>query len=463
MLKRALDLIKKETDIEDVKLTLVSEFKNEDVSKILDAIEAAQKMIELDKLKTQKDQASKKESEINDIVAKAIEQKLDDTSIDKLADAVSKKIAPQQKTEFKSFLNEAVKVNDKNSWQQKMKEMMQAHNQKDFSTANEISAAFARESKLFDPELLEMVKTGKLNERQLKLLRGDATTGSYAVPDEFSDQVFAVAQRGSAIFDGATKMTMGSDKMYLLGSGDVTFTEVADQSTELTNSDPTLSQGYIDLIDAGAYSLVHNNLISDSNVNILQLISNAYGRGLAKYLKRSTAVGNVATTGDKINGIFSTTGIGSIAVLDDGGILCYDDLVNLEGEVDESFLDGCHFEMNRRELNKIRKIKDENGNPILVRPDSTFREYSILGYPVKLNNQMPITLDSTTGARTGGSTATILFGNPAEVQIGVKGGIVIAMSEHYKFTNRQTTIIGFTRWGQAVMNASAWARLTGIK
>jgi len=304
MLKRALDLIKKETDIEDVKLTLVSEFKNEDVSKILDAIEAAQKMIELDKLKTQKDQASKKESEINDIVAKAIEQKLDDTSIDKLADAVSKKIAPQQKTEFKSFLNEAVKVNDKNSWQQKMKEMMQAHNQKDFSTANEISAAFARESKLFDPELLEMVKTGKLNERQLKLLRGDATTGSYAVPDEFSDQVFAVAQRGSAIFDGATKMTMGSDKMYLLGSGDVTFTEVADQSTELTNSDPTLSQGYIDLIDAGAYSLVHNNLISDSNVNILQLISNAYGRGLAKYLKRSTAVGNVATTGDKSTGFF---------------------------------------------------------------------------------------------------------------------------------------------------------------
>ncbi len=358
--------------------------------------------------------------------------------------------AGAKKHEFKSFIADVVITKD-DSWRDPFVKMVRADRMKHYEEAAKLSAEIVQKSKLYDDDYKQ------------KVLRGDATTGSYAVPDEFSDMVFAIAQRSSYLFDNATKMSVGSDKMYLLGSGDVTFTEVADQSAALTESEPTLSQGSLDIIDAGAFTYIHDNLIADSNVNIPSLLANAYGRGLAKYIKRATTVGNVATTGDKLNGIFSTSGIGSIAVADPNGSISYDDLVDLIGGIDEVFTDGAHFELNRRELLKVMKLKDNNGRPLFSWPEMKGELATLLGYPVAINNQMPLTLNSTTGARTGGDTGTILFGNAREIQIATKGGFMLESSIHYKFINRQTTFRGFVRWAQTVMNASAWARLTGVK
>lgn len=355
---------------------------------------------------------------------------------------------------FKSFLNDFILVRDE-SWREKLVELVRANYGQNHDQARKLAGEFMQSSKLYSDS--EKKQYGE------KLLRGDAVTGSYAVPDEFSDMVFVIAQALSAIVAGSTKLNLSSDLMYLLGSGDVNFTEITDQSTDLTNSEPSLTQTSMSLIDAGAYSLIHDNLMQDSNVNIVTLLAGAYGRGLAKYQKRTTTVGNVASSGDKINGIYSTSGIGSVAVADPNGAISYEDICLLEAAIDDSFLDGAHFEMNRREFTKIRAIKDDNGRPIFTTPDASYRNYTLLGYPVKINNQMPITLNSTNGNRTSGSTATILFGNASEVQQGYKGGFQLESSIHYKFISRQTTFRGFVRWAQAVVNASAWARLTGIK
>jgi len=435
-----------EVGTEDFKKALASIKKSEDLKTELEAEKKtaeASKAVEADEQKLAKS--------VKEEVSKQVDEAL--AGIKNPNDAINK-AANTVTSEFKSFIGDFVVTNDQ-SWRPKLLQLVKFNRTQNHEESRKLAAEFLRGSKLYSKE--EKDDLGQ------KLLRGDATTGSYAVPDEFSDMVFAIAQAQSAIFNGATKLPMSSDTMYLLGAGDVTITEVANQNTDLTNSEPVLSQTAMGLIDAGAVSYIHDNLIVDSNVNIVTLLANSFGRGVAKYQKRATTVGNIATTGDLINGIYSTSGIGSVAVADHNGSISYDDLCDLEGAIDDSFLDGAHFEMNRREFTKIRKIKDNQGRPILTTPDAGYRNWALLGYPVKMNNQMPITLNSTTGARTGGATATILFLNPSEVQIGVRGGFQLESSMHYKFISRQTTFRGFVRWAQAVVQATACARLTGIK
>ena len=435
-----------EVGTEDFKKALASIKKSEDLKTEL---ESEKKSVEAAKAVEAED--SKLAKSVKEEVSKQVDEAL--AGIKNPNDAING-ATKSPETKFKSFIGDFAVTNDQ-SWRPKFLQLVKYNRVQNHEESMKLAADFLRGSNLYSKE-----EKDDLGE---KLLRGDATTGSYAVPDEFSDMVFAISQAQSAIFNGATKLPMSSDTMYLLSSGDVSFTEIANQNTDLTNSEPTLAQTSLSLIDAGAYSLIHDNLIADSNVSIIPMLAGAYGRGLAKYQKRATTVGNIATTGDLINGIYSVSGIGSVSVADPNGSISYDDLCDLEAAIDDSFLDGAHFEMNRREFTKIRKIKDNEGRPILTTPDAAYRNWSLLGYPVKINNQMPITLNSTTGARTGGSTATVLFGNPSEVQIGVRGGFQLESSMHYKFISRQTTFRGFVRWAQAVVQATAFARLTGVK
>lgn len=449
LVKSGVEAGKTEDEILDEVADKLPEASAEDVEK---ALTAAIKAHQLKKGIAEKRAAENLEARIAER-AEAAAKSIAEESVKRALELLPNSSNPFSKSgaevQFKSWLADAVVTKDC-SWKPKFKQMLLAARTKNYDEARKHSSDFLEQSRL-------------VSDSEKALLRGDATTGSYAVPDEFSDMVFFVAQRGSSIFDGATKINMSSDLMYLLSSGDVDFTEVADQTTALTESEPTFAQGSLPLADAGAFSLVHDNLLADSNVDITGVMAAAYGRGLLKYLKRATAVGNVATTGDKLNGIYSTSGIGSVAVADAGGAISYDDIVNLIGGIDEVFLDGAVFELNRRELLKIMKLKDSQGQPIFVDAKTKGEPQYILGYPVRLNNQIPLTLNSSTGARTGGTESTILFGTPSEVQIGFKGGFVLDMSEHFKFTNRQATFRGYIRWAMAVMNTSAWARLTNVK
>ena len=441
-------LLKEGKNLEEIKSALADfdgDFTAEDVKEVLNNWDARKtKLAELAKLtaKSSTDEAG------TDTKAFGAEVEGLKTQVKELTEKLNKSlelIELQSKEkpayEFKSFMREFQVIQD-HQWRKDFLNMLIAHKNKDYNKAHEYSAKFLENA---------------------KLLRGDAVSGSYAVPEEYSDLVFSIAQLNSNLWAKATKMVQASgDKMYLLGSGDVTFTEVTNQATPLTQSEPVLTQNSIDLIDSGAVSYLHNNLIDDSNVGMVTLLANAYARGLQKYLKRATTVQNIATTGDLIDGLYSITGIGSENVLDTvNGSITTDDIINLMFAVDETFREQAEFELNSEELKALLKL-DYNGLGRNI-PLVDMVSKTIMGRPYSLNNQMPVTMNKTTGARTGGDEATMLFGKPSEMQITFKGGLMFDASEHYKFIDDQTTFRGKIRWGMDVVNTEALARLTGIK
>jgi len=413
-------------------------------AEILAAVEAAEKAIKLSSSLEAKKADAAKVADLEAKIGSIVEAKVK-AETESILEKLPAPKAEESKVEFKSFFKDYIVT--ANSWREDFKSYLKALADDNQPLARQLSESFTKRSKF----------------NQKAVLRGDATTGSYAVPDEFNDQVIYVAQLNSRIFDGAQKIVMNSDQMYLLGTGDVTFTSVTDQTTALTESAPAFTQTSLPLIDVGAITYIHQNLIDDSFTNIDAVLAGAYGRGFAAHVKEATTVWNVTTTGDKFNGIASTSGIGSVAVTDGGGTISYDDILNLIFSVGEVFRPDCHFEMNDRELKKIMLIRDSLGRPLFYNSNSQVGAIgSILGYPVYLNNQMPATMDSTTSARTGGTTAMILFGAANQVQIGIKGGLTIEASREFKFTNRQITYRAYCRWAQALVNTTAWAKLTGI-
>lgn len=439
-------LLRERKTVEEIKVALLEfdgDFTAEEVKTVLDGWDAKQKKAaELAKMDAKKAEQPK-------IDEKAFNQKIADleTKLNSALEQIELKEKQKPEYKFKSWLGDFVVQRDE-TWRAKLMEMLIADRNKDYQKAFELSGQFNEGNKLF-----------KLEE---KLLRGDAVTGSYAVPEEWSDLVFSIAQLSSNAWAKATKMVQSvGDKMYLLGSGDVTFTEVADQSTALTQSEPTLTQNSIDLIDAGAFSLLHDNLISDSNVNMVQVLANAYARGLQKYLKRATMVQNISASSDLIDGVYSITGVASTALIDGvTGVIAVQDIINLVHSVDETFYEDGEFELNLSELLALTNL-DYAGDGRRI-PLVDQKAKTIYGRPYALNNQMPATMNSTTGARTGGSEATIIYGKPSEMQITFKGGMNFESSRDFKFTNRQTTFRGFVRWGMDIVNTEAWGRLTGI-
>jgi HK97 family phage major capsid protein len=452
---KILELIKAGKTAIEISLEIAKLFPGSKPDEIAADIKAANDAIAVEK-KLKEDEVAAKHQEEIQVEAKKLKDQEDKAT--KLPGVLGDgQKATTGEYQYKSWMKD-IKVIRDSSWAEPMMKMLRHELKKEYGLADKIAVEFMSKSMLYSEEYKRAYRE--------KLLRGDATTGSYAVPDEFSDMVFVVAQRASHVFESATKITMMSDKLYLLGSGDVTFTELANQNTDLTNSEPTLTQDYLDLIDAGAYSLIHQNLIADSNVNIVDLLANAYGRGLAKYQKQATTVNNVTTTGDKFNGLYSISGIGSVSVIDAvGGTIQYKDILNLVGAVDESFASEIIMEMNRAEWLKILDIKDNQGKPILWSPaqGDVRREGTCMNVPCYWNNQMPATLTVSTGARTGGATSTILCYAPSEIQMGIKGGFEFESSREYKFISRQITFRGVIRWVMGMKNATAAARLTGIK
>lgn len=444
---KILQLLEEGKSIKEVFTDIAKSFPDSTQEEIVAAVEVAAKAVSAQKAYAAKQaevEAKKKAEADKAELETKLSQSVDSVVEKKVNDALSKidlKDSSAPATEFKSFMGDYVTVGS--NWKASFGEFVKACATNDFARARELSNSFESRSVF-----------------ATKALTGDAVTGSYAVPDEFSDKVFAISQAESGIFARALKMPTLSDKKYMLTAGDVTFTELASQSTQITESTPTLGQAELDIIDAAAIGYYAMDLMEDSNISITNMVMGAYGRGLSKYIKQTTAVGNVATTGDKINGIFSTSGISSVAA--DGGAITYDGLVDMWKNLEDSFMSNAHWEMNKIELAEIMKIKDANGQPIFVKdPTGAFPGF-IFGYPVYLNNQMPATLDSSTGARTGGSTATILFGDASQTVIGMKGGLRLKYSEHLKLDYNQAAFMGLVRWGMVTPQPTAWVRMTGI-
>jgi HK97 family phage major capsid protein len=239
------------------------------------------------------------------------------------------------------------------------------------------------------------------------VLRGDATTGSYLVPVEYSNEVFRIAKQASVMLGRVTTVPMAARSMYFpVGLTDSSLTWVTDETTAKTESAPTFDQVNLVCKTCAAWFAVTDELMEDSNVNLAEYFRNMFAEAWGQEADNQILVANTApfigmtrnTSVNAVNMSAGKTGFSSVS---------FQDLLDMESAISvakgENALSGAVWIMHRKVFNYLRAKKDDNGQPLYQAPAEGVPA-TIYGRPYLLSDKMPST-DAV-------STGFIILGNP---------------------------------------------------
>ncbi len=231
------------------------------------------------------------------------------------------------------------------------------------------------------------------------------TGGGYLVPTEFSSQVIRIMNDASAIMKLANVIPMSTWKRQIpkqLTNLQVGW--VAEGATKPI-SNPTFGQ-----IEQTAKVLAtvvkcSDELLRDSAINLTQFLAELVAEAMALEIERVALIGNTQN-GDPFDGVFHTSGINSVDM--SGANVSFDDIANLIFTLDDAQAKDGVLVLSRVGLNKLIKIKDNNGNYIWS-PPSLGNPATIWNTPYVISSQIPNQITDA-GDLSGGASTMALFG-----------------------------------------------------
>lgn len=228
-----------------------------------------------------------------------------------------------------------------------------------------------------------------------ELSEGTAADGGRLVPTEFAtDLIMLLEQYGSAR-RYSTQVSMKSKTMNLNSlTGKVTAYWVAEKGAG-TASQPTYGEPILTAKKLFGLTPWTTELFEDAELNIVQNLLVLFAEAFSKEEDDEYYNGD----GTVFTGILDTSLTAVDTVL--SGLvstLTYDDVVDVTNSLTRGQLAGSPgvWHMSRSVLNQFRKIKDSNGQPILVDPKGALPA-TILGYEVEINEVLPAAGDVVAG------------------------------------------------------------------
>ena len=176
--------------------------------------------------------------------------------------------------------------------------------------------------------------------------------------------------------------------------------------------------------------LLTDELIGDSSINIINYITGLFVRAF-QYKTEGEMISGLGT-GNQMLGIVSDPAINSIGRTNTG-VVKYDDLINMESELDENF-QNLTFLSRRATVNTLRKQKDTVGQPVYHDGFTTFLGAAmtpqLLGYPVIKTRNVPAL----------GSRGDLVLGDLGFYIWAVRQEMTIDTSRDYLFNYDQTAL-----------------------
>lgn len=146
--------------------------------------------------------------------------------------------------------------------------------------------------------------------------------------------------------------------------------------------------------------MVSNELLQDTAVSLATEVGSALGERIGRVTNRHFTVGSGV---NEPYGIVNGATLGVTGSLVDG--ITYDELVDLEHSVNPSYRRRAKFVLSDVMLRQIKKLKDNNGNPLWVPGLTSNAPDKILGYEYAINDDL---------AAPAVSAKSILFGDTSK-------------------------------------------------
>lgn len=258
--------------------------------------------------------------------------------------------------------------------------------------------------------------------------------GGYAVPPQaiqvWIEKLYAnlvVKKAGARVMTGLTGSPVyiprasGSTTAYWIGEGDtITNSKITDQQLSMTPK------------ECAALVVVNNKLLmlAASNPEVENMILGDMEMQLQLAIDLAALRGSGSA--NEPRGIANTSSINTLALGADGDYFDFDDVLDMEGELDDdNALKGklafiTHGKIKRRlKKTKIAQYSGDTGGQYVVFPMSETNMKDAIGYDMHTTTQIPTNLTKGNGT----SLSEVYFGNFDDLIIGQWGGMDIARSD----------------------------------
>ncbi len=211
----------------------------------------------------------------------------------------------------------------------------------------------------------------------------------------------------------------------------------------------------------GAWSDISRKLLKQSSIDIENLVRIDLARALG--LAIDLAAINGSGSGNQPKGILRTTGIGAVVGGTNGAAPKWEDIVGLWSEVaiDNADIGATGFLTNSRVIGKLMTTEKANSTAQFVVKNFPDTEgfTSLAGSRCGVSNQVPSNL--TKG--TANDCSAIIFGNWADLLVGMWGTLDITVDPYTNSTSGGVRIVALQDVDVAVRHAESFAVMADAK
>ena len=280
---------------------------------------------------------------------------------------------------------------------------------------------------------------------------GTSADGGYTVSTDLLSQSFIellrnsteVMQRSRMLTDlngniAIPRQTGGATAYWVAESG--APTESAQAFDQVTLTPKTV----------GAFVDFSRKLALQSSIDIESFVRGDLARVLGLEIDRVAINGSGSS--NQPTGILNTSGIGSVAGGTNGAAPDWADIIDLESAVANANADvgSLYYITNTKVRGKLKQTEKATGTAQFVWTDN------LNGYQALVTNQVPSNLTKGTSS---GVCSAILFGNLADLIIGMWGGLDLMVDPYTGSTSGTVRVVALQDVDVAVRHAASFAAM----
>lgn len=322
-----------------------------------------------------------------------------------LADKGSQTWSKEDQAAFDGHMDEAERVSNQIAAHEKMIERDREENFTDAEKDN--GAPKSEADKAFNIFLRKSFKDMSVEEALAIRNVMSTTTGSqggFTVQSTVAAQLidFAKAYSYMRRVAGNLRTAAGEALSYPTSDGTSEEGEWVAQNVTATDADPVFGTVALNVFKVSSKVVaVPIELLQDSTIDIQAMVMKRLGQRIGRTSNKGYTTG---TGTGQPNGMLTAASAGKVGATGQTLLITYDDLVDLVDSLDAAYLGdsgtdedvggAVGFQMSQTMRRTIRKLKDTTGRPLWTpgyEGGITQRAPDLLmGYPVYLNNDMPV-------------------------------------------------------------------------
>lgn len=238
--------------------------------------------------------------------------------------------------------------------------------------------------------------TGKKETRDATPVNMTYGANGAVIPDTIMNKVIDRVIDISPLYAAATKYAVPGDitiPKIDRSSGDITVAFSAEFSTLTANGfkfgSITLS-GHL----AASLVLISKQLINNSKIDVVSIVINKLAEKIAVFIEDFLLNGNSGISNSGIKGSMAS---GNKLTVSTVASITGDTLIDVQDVIPDAYQSGAFWIMHSTLRTKLRKLKDGQGNYLLIPDFQKGSGYTLLGKPVFVTDNLPTASAATSG------------------------------------------------------------------